>query len=158
MRVQNCQRVCICVCFGCEAAGAAASSFCSETGGSGCIGYICLHAGQPGMTGNTPRLQKLYCSALQPPRHPMLLISPPFFWTLEASIPPSALALIITKDRMHKTWRTLRQRRPKLPPPHPSTLSPGTIRGPLWPVTLTTHTPSFCPPLFLCHALPLPLC
>lgn len=38
------------------------------------------------------------------------------------------------------------------------TLSPGTIHGPLWPVTLTTHTPSFYPPLFLCHPLPLPLC
>lgn len=42
-------------------------------------------------------------------------MSPPFSWTLEASIPPSTLVLIITKGRMHKTWRTLRQRQPRLP-------------------------------------------
>lgn len=40
---------------------------------------------------------------------------PPLSWTLEANIPPSTLVLIITKDRMHKTWRTLRHRRARSP-------------------------------------------
>ncbi|KAK5619548.1 hypothetical protein CRENBAI_013815, partial [Crenichthys baileyi] len=56
------------------------------------------------------------------PGHPPTPLPPccsskahPSFWTLEANIPPSALALIITKDRMHKTWRTLRQKLARSP-------------------------------------------
>lgn len=83
-----------------------------------CIGYKCIHAGKVGMTVTILRAEKLNRAA------PQLPISPPLSWTLEASIPPSTLALIITKDRMHKTWRTLRQRRPRSPfSPHTEPLN-----------------------------------
>lgn len=115
---QYCKR-CVCVCsiaattlceyflFGAAAAASSSVQGWGEQRFRVCVGYICLHAGEAGMTGTTPA--KLNWAAPQPP------ISPPLSWTLEASIPPSALALIITKDRMHKTWRTLRQRRPRSP-------------------------------------------
>lgn len=74
--------------------------------------YAYMRAGQ-GWQGALKRLQNW--TELHPHHHHPHPISPPFSWTLEASIPPSTLALIITKDRMHKTWRTLRQRQPRLP-------------------------------------------
>lgn len=111
----------VCVLFGAAAASSSVQGW-EEQRFCVCIGYICLQPGHAGMTGTTPRAAKL--SRVAPPP-----ISPSLSWTLEASIPPSALALIITKDRMHKTWRTLRQRRPRSPFPL-STLSPGTIHGP----------------------------
>lgn len=140
---------CVCVCV-CTLFGAAAAS--SSVQGWEEQRYLSLHKihmptrGQ----GRDDRDHSKGCKIEpQPP------IGPPLCWTLEASIPPS-LALIITKDRMHKTWRTLRQRRPRSPfSPH---AEPWNNTCALWPVTLTTHTPSFYPPLFLCHPLPLPLC
>lgn len=120
LRCSVCMRVCVrvglvamtdCILF--EAAGAAVSSYFQEWRKQRfCVRicFICLYAGKARMTGSTPSAAKLSCTPA-----PLLLISPLFSWTLEASIPPSALALIITKDRMHKTWRTLRHRQPRLP-------------------------------------------
>lgn len=123
--------------------------------GMGETAVLCLNPGVAGMTVNTRRAEKIKLST-----PPLLLISPPFFWTLEANIPPSVLALIITKDRMHKTWRTLKQRRPWSPfPPYAEAAEqysgPSGLR--LW--RHTRHLSFFfCPPSFLCRALPLPLC
>ena len=98
---------CVSVLFGAAAASSSAQGW--EKQRCLCLGPCAYTRARQGWQGPLRGLPNWTEPHHSPP------IGPPLSWTLEASIPPSALALIITKDRMHKTWRTLRQRRPRSP-------------------------------------------